>query len=285
MTNKTPFGYTKDEHQKCIDDKSRVYMIEKFLTTYDFTVKDFVPIKPFDEQKHILEIYSKSNKTIISKYRQSGITTISCAYVACESILNNNYDCAVITCNTEHGLNLINKIKTFIEQIPNCFYREKQNIFQIKTHKKLKLSNGSNIYTVKTLNDLIAKSPNLIIFDEMSYIENNKKLYDYLEIIPNVKCIIYSTPNKNDVVFKHIFESDENGYTKVKINWFNDPRYNKELKWVNENGYIIDTEKFKFSANDLLLMGYKPTSPWYVNMCNKLGNDIEKINMEIWNEL
>lgn len=87
----------------------------------------------------------------------------------------------------------------------------------------------------------------------------------------------------------------KNDYHIVDFKWFEDPRYNKKLKWHSEGESIsIDdwfTEYdfdslafFKFVEekwSNLLKNGWKPTSPWYENMCRIFYNDSKSIAREL----
>ena len=49
----------KEEYIKCLRDKSRIYMIENYLTTYDATKHETVPFKLFPKQKELVESFGK----------------------------------------------------------------------------------------------------------------------------------------------------------------------------------------------------------------------------------
>ena len=60
------------------------------------------------------------------------------------------------------------------------------------------------------------------------------------------------------------------------MHWYEDPRFNKDLKWVRENEEILETE-FNFkSYEEKIENGYKPISSWYLNMCSNF-NGIENL--------
>lgn len=97
-----------------------------------------------------------------------------------------------------------------------------------------------------------------------------------------------STPNGKDALYYKTCKlasqkgsSTWNKFELVKLKWFQDPRYNKFLKWtkkdpetgeitVEEEPYLdkqgnvkYDPERWEERERD----GWEPTSPWYVTMC------------------
>lgn len=60
----------KEEYTKCLRDKSRIYMIENYLTTYDATKHETVPFKLFPKQKELVESFGKYPNNITTKPRQ-----------------------------------------------------------------------------------------------------------------------------------------------------------------------------------------------------------------------
>lgn len=111
-----------------------------------------------------------------------------------------------------------------------------------------------------------------------------------------------STPNGKDQLYYETCRraklkgtSDWNGFDLVEMKWYQDPRYNKSLEWYRKNkesGIIeiqkessIDSEgNIKYDNdhwNQMILDGWKPRSPWYLDMCGKFNNDEVKIAQEL----
>lgn len=72
-----------EEYLKCLLDKSRIYMIENYLKTYDLTTRHFVPFKLFPKQKEFINALAEFDENIATKPRQAGITTTAAAFIAC----------------------------------------------------------------------------------------------------------------------------------------------------------------------------------------------------------
>ena len=72
------------------------------------------------------------------------------------------------------------------------------------------------------------------------------------------------------------------------MRWYQDDRYNIGLKWYRytdkdkKNKEVVDEEDFTFESYDEKLKdGYKPTSPWYEEMCRGMNNDPRMIAQEL----
>ena len=87
----------------------------------------------------------------------------------------------------------------------------------------------------------------------------------------------------------------KNNYNIVEFKWFQDPRYNRNLKWYRKDDKTGDTEwdtdpvvgeRGEVAYDEkrwkrLEREGWKPTSPWYENMCKTFNNDEQKIAQEL----
>ena len=284
----------KLELEKCSNDKSREYMISQYLTTYDFRFKDYVNLIPFEEQSHILKSYGENNNTIVKKYRQSGITTITCGYIACEMVLNIKFKGVYVTPNYDLSKMCLNKIAVFLQQIPRWFWgkdycgtpeNESKSIFIKNNNKLIQLVNGAEIHSVSTVNNFrgIGKI-NHIICDEASFL--TEEMHDNCFLCEfsneNVKTIKFSTPYYEDKIFEAYFKDRTNKFNKISINWFNDPRYNVGLKWFGPRLEADPEIVKKNSPEKLLFLGFIPTSEWYKKMVQNYNYNKNKIEQEIW---
>jgi hypothetical protein len=76
-------------------------------------------------------------------------------------------------------------------------------------------------------------------------------------------------------------KNKKNNFNIVEMKWYEDLRYNKDLRWVR--GEEIEKEiEFTFdSYNRWLADGWKPTSSWYEEMCLGMNNDAKMIAQEL----
>lgn len=182
-----------------------------------------------------------------------------------------------------------------------------KDIFIKDEKSELQLFNGSQViamsssqFSSKELSD-----ESILIFDEAAFIEDGAKVYNSLKFgeAPSsygdrTKIIMVSTPNGKDKLFYKTYKealNKKNGYHRVDFKWFEDPRYNKKLKWYSErenrsmDDWFVEDDidspfYFKFAEekwNNLLKNGWKPTSPWFEKMCRILYNDAKSIAREL----
>lgn len=312
------------EYIKCYSDKSRVYFIENYLTTFDGSEGRDVPFHLFPRQKVYCEAIANNEKVVTIKHRQCGISTVSCAWVTGQCVFARPESPETILClanKKEQAVELLKKITDFLEQVPRQFWGEdyyspdpnseknKKSIFIKNSQSYVELFNGCKIYCR-------ASGPNscrgisacsCVIFDEMAFLSHDRKgegMATYTSAIAatssvkNRKVLCISTPNGKDEVYYGIYKQaleKKNGYTVVEFKWFQDPRYNRYLKWYKKNDetgetqwieekVIDDAGRVEFNMDrwaDLEAKGWKATSPWYVSMCQAMNNDPMKIAQEL----
>ena len=116
------YDYLAKEYAKCFKDKSRIYMIQNYLKTFDNTQKKLVPFQLFPKQQELCKtIGSDSTSICCTKARQMGITTTMAAYLACEMCLaEKEYPQTVLaignTLETAHQI--LTKVREFLLQFP-----------------------------------------------------------------------------------------------------------------------------------------------------------------------
>lgn len=303
-----------EEYKKCILDKSRIYMIENYLTTFDATRNDTVAFKLFPRQKALLRALSENINNVTTKPRQAGVSTIVMAKCACDIALadpNKPETVLIIANNLDLSKEDLLKLKDFIEQLPRWFWgseyygteeNEKKPIFTKANEKQLILKNKSKAYSRSAGPNASRgiSSVTRLIFDEAAFIEDAGTITSAISTTAaSAKNVIYiSTPHGQDLVYYPVYDGakkEMNGFKLTEFRWYQDPRYNKNLLWtkknketsdvntiicktLNDNGDIIYDEAY---WEDLIQQGYKPQSPWYNGMCERYNHDKQKIAQEL----
>ncbi len=303
-----------NEYAKCYSDKSRVYMIENFFNTFDGTQKKTVKFKLFPRQIDLLKTIGSHDNVITTKPRQAGISTTVSAKIACELALasKDSPETVLIVANRLDLSTLdLKKIKEFLLQVPRWFWGENfygneendsRSIFTKDNNKNLELHNGCKVHAVSSGPNAArgVSSVSWLIFDEAAFIEKGREVYSQAVATTATggHIIMISTPNGQDELYYDVYKKaieKENNFKLVELKWYQDPRYNKNLKWEKldeESGEvdIIVMEAIKKDGSieykpeyweKLLRKGYKPTSDWYAEMCNALNNDRQKIAQEL----
>ena len=309
----------QDEYIKCFKDKTRIYFIENYLYTFNAMERKEVPFKLFPRQKEFLKSCAENSNTIAIKHRQSGVSTISAAWSVGQCVFARKDSPETILCianKLDQAIELTNKIVNFLEQVPRWmwgseFYspdpdseKNKKSIFKKRNKGYIELCNGCKIYarasTPHASRGISAVS--ILILDEAAYIENSMASYTAAiaaqSTVADPKCLMVSTPNGKDQLYYKTYSQaikGENNFHPVEFKWFQDLRYNRNLKWykkdektgeikwdidtvIDKKGNIIyDEERWR----NLEKQGWTPTSPWFENMCKSFNNDSQKIAQEL----
>lgn len=269
------FQKISEEYVKCYSDKSRVYMIKNYLTTFDGTQGKEVPFELFPRQQLLCKtLGNEENSVATTKYRQAGISTVTGAFIACEMVLADKISPqnALIIGNTlEIAQQMFGKIQQFLMQFPLWMWGDefldlgyditkppenKNVIFDKCNGKEMFLKNGCKIYARSSGPEASrGLSIKWLIFDEVAFIENSKDVYT--AALPTIsasrgRTVFISTPNGLDQLYAPTVmnarkkgEDGWNGFDLVEMFWYQDPRYNRHLEWLRKNTETGDYDIIK----------------------------------------
>lgn len=307
------------DYAECCADKSRIKFIEKYLSTFNASAGRSTPFTLFPRQKVFLQSIANNPASIAIKHRQCGITTVSSAYVCAQMVFATPETPETVLCignKLDLANQLVTKIREFLLQVPRWYWgddyystdpkseKNKKDIFVKNSKSELELFNGCKVYA-RSSGENAARgisAVSILIFDEAAFIENGLAVYTSAVAAsasnPKRKIIMVSTPNGKDELYYNTYRqalSKENNYNAVEFKWYQDLRYNKFLQWykqdektgekqfikeeiLDESGTVIyNEEKWKKLEQD----GWKPTNPWYQEMCKSFNNDPMKIAQEL----
>lgn len=280
-----------EEYGKCLMDP--VYAIENYLKTFD-SQRGYVQFKLFPKQKEVIRNYEDYVKNLVTKPRQAGITTLTAAFIAVKLAFSDSEspERALILANKEDtAVSMLAKVKEFLDQFPDWVWGDNagnENYLKKNTGKHIVLKNKSEAKALATSKDAARGfTPTMLMMDEAAFIDNGAEVYaaSISTISTGGKAILVSTPNGYDPLYYQTYDrakKGDNSYKVTEMRWYEDPRYNKDLKWVTENGDVIEEEEFTFeSFRDKEEKGYKPTSTWYEQMCDSLNQDSRMIAQEL----
>ena len=243
----TDFQEMAFDYVKSYSDKSRIYFIEKYLSTYDENKRKNVPLILFPKQKEFLHSIGDFSKTIAKKYRRCGMTTILSAWAAAEMVFASRKSPKTILCvgmKLDLANQLIAKVRSFLLQVPRWYFgfdyyspdsrleKNTKDIFIKDSKSELQLFNGSKVVAMPS-SEFYSKelsNASIIIFDEAAFIEDGAKVYNTLKFgaVPSSygdyqKIIVTSTPNGKDKLFYKTYKealNKKNSYNVVDFNWF-----------------------------------------------------------------
>jgi len=298
--------YIEQENEIIRCAANPIYFIETYLTIFDQTQGNaglIVPFKLFESQKDLINNYhNPQNRFLIAnKYRQAGVSTTTCAYIAWYVMFNSNRTVAIVADRLDTARDeLMNDVVEFINNCPTWLRPKtgKESEQNFKDTQKLKrYDNGSALGAFSAKGGLRGTTPTLLFWDETAWTEKGDKFWTaaFPTLQTGGSAIMVSTPNGLDPVFYKTFmgarELDENGNPKntfkaVELWWYNDPRYNKNLVWLknkNKNNEIRlpdenwSAEKRIQLAND----GWEASSPWFEIQIQNANGDMKRIAQEI----
>jgi len=274
-----------------------IYFIETYLTIFDQTQGNggkIVPFKLFPMQKELIQTFLDERFVVANKYRQAGISTTTCAYIAWYVMFNSNRQVAIVADKLETARDeLMSDVVDFIEGCPEWLKPKtgRQTEKNLKDTQKLKIyDNGSRLGAFSS-KGLRGMTPTLLFWDETAWTEKGDKFWT--SALPTLqtggRAIMVSTPSGLDAVFYKTFtgaRSGENNFKAVELWWFNDPRYNKDLVWYkNKNKEneikLIDEGWDDRKRIQLMNDGWVASSPWFELQVRNANGDMKKIAQEI----
>ena len=309
----------KKDYALCYADKSRITFIEKYLSTFNATKGKKTQFHCFPRQRAFLKALAENRNVVAIKPRQCGITTLSSAWVTAQCAFASKDAPETVLCianKLEQAQEIIIKIRDFLEQVPRWIWgpeyfspdpeseKNLKSIFVKDAKGMLQLFNGCRIIAR-------ASGPNasrgisavsVLILDEAAFIEEGVAAFTTAAATmasnPNSKTVMVSTPNGRDELYYNTYRqalSHENNFVAVQFRWYQDPRFNKYLVWKKKNedtgeweydqDPIVDDEgSVKYDEERWARLehnGWKPSAPWYDEMCKQFNNDSMKIAQEL----
>ena len=307
------------DYAQCYADKSRITFIEKYFSTFNATKGKKTQFHCFPRQRAFLKALAENRNVVAIKPRQCGITTLSSAWAAAQCAFASPEAPETVLCianKLEQAQEIIIKVRDFLEQVPRWYWgndyfsvdpnseKNIKSIFEKDAKGELKLFNGCRVIAR-------ASGPNasrgisavsVLILDEAAFIEEGVAAFTTAAATmasnPNSKTVMVSTPNGRDELYYNTYRqalSHENNFVAVQFRWYQDPRFNKYLVWKKKNedtgewefdqDPIIDSEgSVKYDEERWARLehnGWKPTAPWYDEMCKQFNNDSMKIAQEL----
>lgn len=277
------YDYLRKEYVKCVMDKSRIYMIQHFLKTFDGTQGKEVPFMLFPRQQVLCKTLGYGDASIATtKYRQAGITTVTAGFISCQTILaspESPITVLIIGNTLDLAQQMLEKIKNFLLQFPLWMWGDEFDnqgydmlappentnvIFDKCNGKEILVKNGCKIYARSSGPNASRgiSACHYLIFDECAFIENGGDVYTAaLPTTSSVhgKAIFVSTPNGKDKLYYETCRraklkgtDDWNNFDLVEMFWYQDPRYNRFLEWYKKNEETGEIEIIKEPVVDKL---------------------------------
>lgn len=161
------------EKVKCATNP--IYVIENYFYIFDQTKNnskgEIVPFILFPFQKDLVNSYEKNRFNITNKYRQAGVSTVTCAYLATYIAFNSNRTVAIVANKLETARDeLMKDVTNFIDMLPP-FLHPRLSDKDAATHKTY--TNGSQVKAFAT-NSLRGYTPTFLFWDEAAWCDNGE---------------------------------------------------------------------------------------------------------------
>ena len=184
----------QEEYYKCLQDKTRKYFIESFLSTFNADERKEVPFKLFPRQVELLKSFVNYSNTVTVKHRQAGITTVASAWVTGQCVFASKKAPETVLCignKLDISEQLVEKIGAFLDQVPRWFWgsdyyspdpdspKNKKSIYKARNKQRIELFNGCRIYA-RSSGENAARgisAVSILIFDEAAFIQNGLSVY------------------------------------------------------------------------------------------------------------
>ena len=279
----------EDEFIKCA--LNPIYFIESYLTVFDQTQGEsgkIVPFILFDFQKGLILDYENNRFNVANKYRQAGISTCTCAYIAWYVMFKEDRSVAIVADKLETARDeLMADVVDFIDSCPNWLKPKPE---KKDTQKLKRYDNGTSLGAFSS-KGLRGYTPTLLFWDETAWTEKNDKFWESAgpTLQTGGRAIFVSTPSGLDPVFYKTYEAARRGksnFNAVLLYWYNDPRYNKELVWLKNKGKqneikLVDENWSKERRIQMMDDGWEASSPWFEEQIMNANGDMRKIAQEL----
>ena len=110
--------FTKKQVQEvvsCMDDPK--YFIEKYLKIVTLD-KGLVPFTMYDFQRKMVDVFHNNRFSINKLPRQSGKSTIICAYLLHYAVFNDNVNVAILANKSATARDLLGRLQLAYEHLP-----------------------------------------------------------------------------------------------------------------------------------------------------------------------
>jgi len=273
------------EYAKCAIDIE--YFAKKYCKVWDKKKQQYINFELLPQQIQVLEKYKESNRVLVAKYRQGGITTVTCLYLAHSIIFRKDIKVGVAANKLKLAKeSIFYQIASIINNLPKEIFNR---IATESDTKEIKIyNNGATLQAFAASADgLRGFTPDILFIDEAAFLEEGEEFMSSASgtMSAGGQIILNSTPRGLDPTYWARYEgakTGKNNFKVVEINWFEDPRYNEDLIWIRGDEFIEEKEPEKYM--ELRVAGYKPSSSWFRDMCQTFNNDPRKIAQELENK-
>jgi len=225
--------YTVDQIRdlkKCTED---IFHFLKFIKIIH-PDRGRITFEPYEYQKKLFELVVKERFVACLMARQMGKSLSVGAYALWYALFNDDKVIGIVSNKESSAIDFLSRIKIMYEELPDWLkcgvteYNKKTIVFE----------NGTLIVAGATSkNAFRGKTANIIISDELAFVEGDKAEDFYMSNYPTIsvskygKFIAISTPNGIGGLFYELYkgaEKNRNEYKPYRVDWREHPERDEE---------------------------------------------------------
>ena len=202
----------KEEYLKCA--KSATYFMKKYCMIQHPT-KGKIPFHLYPYQEDTLQDFQISDRMIILKSRQLGISTLIAGYALWMILFQSDKNVLVVAIDQNTSKNLVTKVRVMFDNLPSWL-----KMRAVESNRlSMRLANGSQIKAVSSTGTSgRSEALSLVIIDEAAFVDNAEELWASLQqtLSTGGQGILLSTPNGTGNFFHKMWTRAEAGENKFK---------------------------------------------------------------------
>ena len=217
------------EIDKCSIDP--VYFINTYVNVIH-PIQGVVPFDLFPFQERMIKEINGNRFSIVRKFRQAGITTLSAAYSLWTIIFHDHKNVMVVSIGDRESRAFLERVVTMFDDLPK-WLKPKEDM---RNKHVLKLSTGSQVKS-QPAGAGRGESVSLLIVNEAAFVDKMREFW--MAIYPTIStggaaCII-STVNGMSNLYYELYKAavkGENKFHIVDIEWKEHPWYTQQ--WYDD---------------------------------------------------
>ena len=214
---------------KCAEDPA--YFINTYVKVVH-PIEGIVPFKLFPFQERMISEIHGNRFSLVRKFRQAGITTLSAAYSLWTIIFHDHKNVMVVSIGDRESRSFLERVVGMFDDLPEWL----KPVEIMRNKHVLRLSTGSQVKS-QPAGAGRGESVSLLIVDEAAFVDKMREFW--MAIYPTIStggaaCII-STVNGMSNLYYELYKAaskNENKFHIVDIDWEEHPWYTPE--WYAE---------------------------------------------------
>ena len=249
-----------EELRKCMNDP--VYFAEKYIKIVNIDT-GLQNIKLYPYQKRLLKGLHENRQSIILSCRQSGKTTVTCAYILHFILFNEDKEVCLLANKGAQAREIMSRIQLAYTHLPKWL----QSGVTSYNKSSIELENGCKLVAAATSSDSVrGRSFACVFIDECAFIQKNVWDKFWVSTFPtissgkNSKLIIVSTPNGRNH-FYDFWKNAQDGKSDMcpmEVNWWDVPGRDEEwrkniLKTMTQEQFNVEYGNSFDASSDTLI--------------------------------